>query len=643
MKQLKQKQQQQQQEKIPVGIVDADSIVLEPLETDYLCIRAGNKFPDRPGNQTYRRLIQENALDYQRAPIGPEKTAVVIKAWEQFKQTGGRILLQEDLKSYHRWKVDDEESSKIRVRKALAGCMRPSKGPVREIKINLESKRGTRHGGSSSATTTDAIKIYKPNKEDYLSVPNGTTQNEHSNNPGNIEYRRLIESRAQAYCNAATTDRKLSIRSSVLNEFHRTGGRVLAQVPGKGSAWYEVDENSAVTTISNELVEWHNKNIIQSSPEKDDDDSQKSDDVDENVDSSSGDEEDDEKSIIELSPKDCLCVMNVRKDQMDQPGNIRFNELVDKHSLTYWKADTSKDEKREIREKIVKDFLKTGGRFVSPVGGSARNEPGCLWVKVDFDIATLKVGNVFRRLHDKTKAKLREVTRKEKNDRKQTRKSSMMEQEELESDSLMQDDRKSTMIMEHDLRPADYVLCGGTGGKYPGNKAVKKLIESSAQLYYDCGDNDEFQKGIREMILTAVHAYGGRFLAGINRTSGSPPWEELDDQTALSKIHRRLREFPGVDRSSSPSLKESGSYSEDEDNEPSGKESPVSGTKRGLFDNEDGDRPAKKRKLQTGAEWSSTAVACGDYQGSMWGASTGHDEYGISHQEEYSDIEDLVF
>ena len=636
-------QEQQQKQQGPLEIIGAGSIVLDPFETDYLCIRAGNKFPDRPGNQNYRRIIQENALDYQRAPIGPEKTAVVIKAWEEFKQTGGRILLQEDSKSYDRWKVDDEESSKIRVRKALAGCMTPQKGPAREIKINLESKRGTRHGGSSAATRTDAIKIYKPNKEDYLSVPSGTTPNEHINNPGNLEYRRLIESRAQAYCNAATTDRKLSIRSSILNEFHRTGGRVLAQVPGKGTAWYEVDENSALATISNELVEWHNMNNVQSSPEKDDDRSQKTDDVDEKGDTSSDDEEDDEKSIVELTPKDCLCVMNVRKDQMDHPGNSRFNELVEKHSLRYWKADTSKDEKREIREKIVRDFLKTGGRFVSPIGGSARNEPGCSWVKVDFDIATLKVGNVFRRLHDKSKAKLREMARKEKSDRKQKRKSSMMEQEEFESDSPMQDDHKSTVIMEHDLRPADYVFCGGTGGKYPGNKAVKKIIKSSAQLYYDCGDNEEFQKGIREMILTAVHAYGGRFLAGINRASGSPPWEELDDQTALNKIHRRLREFPGVDRSSSPSLKESGSYSEDEEQEASGKESSASGTRRGLFGNAEGDRPAKKRKLQTGAESSSTAVAFGDYQGSIWGASTGHDEYGISHQEEYSDIEDLVF
>ena len=144
--------------------------------------------------------------------------------------------------------------------------MTPHRGPVREIKVNLESKRGTRNGGSSAAARTDAIKIYKPNKEDYLSVPSGTTPNEHSNNPGNLEYRRLIESRAQAYCNAATTDRKLSIRSSVLNEFHRTGGRVLAQVAGKRSAWYEVDENSALTTISNELVEWHNRNNVQSSP-----------------------------------------------------------------------------------------------------------------------------------------------------------------------------------------------------------------------------------------------------------------------------------------------------------------------------------------------------------------------------------------
>lgn len=649
------------QKKYPIGAksppntsIEADTCasVVEPTSNDFMCVGSGHKFPDHPGNQNYRRLIQDNAYDYQKATTGDEKTAVVVKVWEAFKKRGGRILLQKDA-AHNLWKSCDDEDSMNRVRKALAGCTTISKVHRGDVTINLDGKRGTRHSGAAR-TRTDSIKIYKPNKEDYLCLPNGAA--EQLNNPGNLEYRRLVESRAQAYVNAATNDRKLSIRSSILDKFHRTGGRILAPVPGKASAWYELDDDSALKALSEALIECHEKNYeSQSSAEEDDED-------DRNIQGSHDGDKDDEISleeeettVIDLSPKDCLCVMNVRKDQIGHPGNERFNEMVEKHSLLYWSSDTSIDHRREIREKIVDEFLKTGGRFVSPIGGASKNEPGCSWVEVDADYAIKKVGNALRRTQDSAKAKLREMAKKDKSDRTQKRKSSAFLQEQIERDPTGNDRQSPGLITERDLRPADYVSCvGGKWHSHNGNEAVKKLVESSAQLYYDCGDNESFKKGIREMILTAVHVYGGRFLVGKKNTTGTPPWEELDDQTALRKIHRKLQKFHGVDRSSSPTLREAKNETDDEDHESNnGDNSSRSGRCLGLFQSEDGKQPAKKQKIESISSRPPTnqrsphrlaaAVACGDFQGSMWGATTGHDEYGIGHQEEYSDIEDLVF
>lgn len=619
-------------------------VISKPSEKDYLCIKSGSRNEtNNPGNIEYRRLISEHAYDYQHASKGEEKVSIMKSVLLEFRRYGGRVLLPAN--DGNAWKEVKEEGALVKIRKALAGCTTNNKPQPRLAKITKtrnEDPRDVRHALDFDMRD-DVVKIYKPAKEDYLCVPNGTK--EQRSNPGNLEYRRIIKERSQAYCNAATSDRKLSIRSSVLKQFYATGGRFLA--PGKGSTWYEMDEDTALKTVSKALLAWSNDNYRSSTPEKEKEktpETKRKKVVKEEVEDTTGTDVADDVKTVKLSTKDCLCIISTRKEQINHPGTVRFNEIIEKYSPEYWSSETTTEGKRLLRENVIASFYKYGGRFVAPLGG--KNEPGCSWVQIDDEVALRKVGNAFRRTQESTKARLKELFRKEKASKQRKEKTEVVET--LEDDMDIDDGSRGTSIIkDRDVRPADYLCSQYNGGQtrfHKGNVSFRKMIDENAQLYYECGNNPECKKGIRRAILTAIRAYGGRIL--VSKNGVGAPWGEVDDRTALQKINRALRKSQVVDRSS-PLSKISQTVASDDSDESES----VSSARQLDLAFADSAPPTKRRKTDEttlpGAKEVRKPIkpilAYGDFQGSLRGATTGYDEYGPEIHEEYSDVEDLVF
>ena len=69
------------------------------------------------------------------------------------------------------------------------------------------------------------------------------------NHPGNIEFRKIIESRFEEHRDASVIERKTAITWEVLIEIQRRGGRFL--VRGKDKGWWTVaDQDAAREKVS---------------------------------------------------------------------------------------------------------------------------------------------------------------------------------------------------------------------------------------------------------------------------------------------------------------------------------------------------------------------------------------------------------